>query len=129
MTEFYTVKKIDNSRLTRLASPDHLRDCFRRLGWGVLLAACGLFYACQHFQSIQLRYQIEGLHAESTRAAQLNQELQTELAGLVLPARIDRVARERLGLTIETPGQMTPAETSSDAVLAQAHTGAQPNRP
>jgi len=29
MSEFFTVKHIDNSRLVRIVAPDHLRECAR----------------------------------------------------------------------------------------------------
>jgi cell division protein FtsL len=128
MTEFHTIKRIDNSRLLRLAPPDHLRDCFRRAGWGALLALCGLLYAWQHFQNIQLRYQIEDMQTKRMHAAELNQQLHNDLDGLVAASRIDRIAHERLGLTVVTPSQIA-VETASDAVVAQARNVAQPNRP
>jgi cell division protein FtsL len=129
MTEFYTIKRIDNSRLLRLAPPDHLRDCFRRAGWGAMLALCGLLYAWQHFQNIQLRYQIEEMQADRVRASELNQQLHNDLDGLVAASRIDRIAHERLGLTVVTPSQIAPIEAASDAVVAQARNVSQPNRP
>lgn len=127
MTEFHTIKRIDNSRLVRPMAPGHLRDCCRRVACGAVLAACGLLYAWQHFQCIQLRYELEDLQTRRSQAAELNQELRLEMASLRSPARIDRLARP-MGLTVPVPGQVAPAEGPNDAVLAQARL-AQPNRP
>ena len=55
----------------------------------------------------------------AARAAELNQELQIEVATLRSPMRIDALARKQLGLTVPVPGQVAPAEAPSDAVLAR----------
>ena len=127
MTEFFTIKRIDNSRLIRPTPPNRFRDCCRRVACGAVLAACGLLYAWQHFQCIQLRYQFEDLQARRNQAAEFNQELRLEIASLRSPVRINAIARQ-LGLAAPVPGQVAPVEGSSEAVLAQARL-AQPARP
>lgn len=57
MTEFYTVKRIDNSRLVRPAAPGQWRGFLRLVMMALVLAGGGLIYTWQHFQCIQLRYQ------------------------------------------------------------------------
>jgi cell division protein FtsL len=120
MTEYFTVKRIDNSRLLRPAPPARLHDFWRRAAAGAAMAGCLLFYAWQHFECIQLRYQMEQLESQRTQAAELNQQLHLEVATLRSPMRVDAIARQRLGLTVPVPGQVTPAEAPSDGVLAQA---------
>ena len=120
MTEFHTVKRIDNSRLVRQLAPDRLRECCRLVLLGAVLAGGGLFYAWQHFQCIQLNYQLEELKAERGRAAELNVQLKLEAATLRSPMRIDVIARRQLGLTVPVPGQVAPVQEPGDAVLAQA---------
>lgn len=120
MTEFYTVKKIDNSRLVRVAAPNRLRECFRLVALGAVLAGAAFLYAWQHFEYIQLSYQLEALKSERAQAAELNQQLKLEVAALRSPTRIDLIARRRLGLTVPVAGQIAPAEGSSEEVLAQA---------
>ena len=129
MTEYHTVKRIDNSRLVRLAEPARLRDFWRRVAAGAGMAGCLLFYAWQHFECIQLRYQVEQLESSRAQAAELNQQLHLEVATLRSPARVDAIARQQLGLTVPVPGQVAPAEEPSDAVLAQARAIVQPSRP
>ncbi len=120
MTEFYTVKRIANSRLVRPVAPDRLRECFRLVALGVLLAGVALLYAWQHFQDIQLRYQLEELKSERAQAAELSQQLKLEVAALRSPMRIDAIARRQLGLSVPVPAQIAPMEGPSEAVLAQA---------
>jgi cell division protein FtsL len=120
MTEFFTVKQIDNSRLTRPVEPNRIRECVRLVSLGGLLALFALLYAWQHFQTIQLRYQLESLRSERSQAAELNQELKLEVAGLRAPERIDVIARRQLGLTAPIPGQVAPMDLPPSAVVAEA---------
>ncbi|MGA8224580.1 MAG: hypothetical protein WB780_23245 [Candidatus Acidiferrales bacterium] len=129
MTEYYTVKRIDNSRLVRPASPARLRDFRRRAIAGAAIAACLLFYAWQHFECIQFRYQLEELESSRAKATVLNQQLHLEVDTLGSPSRVYAIAGKDLGLTIAAPGLAAPAESSSDAVLAQARSVALPSRP
>jgi cell division protein FtsL len=119
VTRFHTVKPIDNSRLVRPAAPNHLREMARLVALGGLVAAVALLYAWQHFACIQLRYQLEALKSQRAQAAELNQELKLEVAGLRAPSRIDGIARRQLGLTVPVPGQIAPFEAPSEAVFAE----------
>src|SRR6202795_2306734 len=120
MREFYTVKQIDNSRLVRPMAPNRIRECARLVLLGGLIALCALLYAWQHFETIQMRYQLESLRSEHTQAAELNQQLKLEVAGLRAPGRIDLIARRQLGLTAPVPGQVEPMDLPPNAVLAEA---------
>jgi len=128
MTEYFTIKRIDNSRLVRPMEAARLKDFWRRVAVGGAIAACLLIYAWQHFECIQMRYQIQALEETRAKSAQLNRELHVQAAELRSPARIAKMAAE-LGLTVPTPGQVAPAESASDAVLAQARAVVQPQRP
>ena len=97
-----------------------MRDCVRLVSLGGLLALCALLYAWQHFETIQMRYQLESLRSERSQAAELNQELKLEVAGLRSPGRIDVIARRQLGLTAPVPGQVAPMDMPPNAVLAEA---------
>jgi cell division protein FtsL len=129
MTEYYTVKRIDNSRLARPSAPHRFRELFRRLFFGGTLALCLLCYAWQHFECIQLRYTIEQLQSQKADAAELNQQLRLEVASLSSPMRIDAIARQQLGLTIPVPGQIAPAQGNGEGVVAQVRAQSQTPRP
>jgi cell division protein FtsL len=128
MTEFYTVKGIDNSRLVRTPSRDLWRQTCRLVALAALLAAVVLLYAWQHFECLQLGYQLEELKSQRAEAAELNQQLHLEAASLRSPMRIDLVARRQLGLTVPLPGQVAPAESPRGAELAQARSALSPLR-
>ena len=127
-TQYHTVKRIDNSRLLRPTPKARLHDCWRTVAIGAMMAACLLSYAWQHFECIQLHYQVEQLQSARAQAAELNQQLHVEVATLRAPGRIDNFARQHLGLTVAVPGQTSSAD-SSDAVLAQTHATSQLPRP
>jgi len=129
VTEYYTVKRIDNSRLSRPVATAQMREFQRRLLAGAGMAACLMFYAWQHFECIQLRYQLEQLSSERAQAAELNQQLHLEVATLRSPMRVDAIARNQLGLTVPVPGQVAPADVPGDGVLADARPVAQSTRP
>lgn len=124
MSDYYTVKRIDNSRLVRPANPNGMRESCRIVAYGCVLAAGLLLFAWQHFQCLQLGYQLEELKAERGQAAEMNLRLKLEVAALKSPMRIDAIARGTLGLTMPVPGQVAPAYGPSEAVLAQARVAA-----
>lgn len=130
MTEYHTVKRIDNSRLLRPAPAARLNPLWQRVAAGSAMAGCLFFYAWQHFECIQLRYQIEQLQAQEAQASELNQQLHLEVATLRSPSRVDAIARNQLGLTVPVPGQIAPVSyTAGDGVLAQASLNGQTPQP
>ena len=126
-TEFYTVKRIDNPRLVRAVAPSRLRECLRLVALGGMVTACALLYTWQHFQCIQMSYQLEALKTQQTEARGLNQQLRLEVAGLRDPMRIDVIARRQLGLT--APGQVENLNAPSESDLAQARPAQTTSRP
>jgi cell division protein FtsL len=129
MTEYFTVKRIDNSRLTRPVAQASLKDFWNRMAAGGAIAACLLFYAWQHFECMQVRFELEQLDTQRAQATELNEQLHLEVATLRSPMRVDAIARNQLGLTVPAPGQETPAEGPVDAVVAEARPPVQATRP
>ena len=119
MTEFFTVKRIDNSRLVRPNAPDRLRECAKLIAMGAVLALVALCYAWQHFECIQMRSQLESLKVDRAQALELNQELKLEVASLRDPGRIDVIARNQLGLTTPASSQVPPEQAQAGGVVAQ----------
>jgi len=119
MMEFVTVKRIDNSRLVRVASPRYWRQYWRMAGIGAALAALLLVYAAQHFRCLRVQYQLEELQARRAQSAELNGQLKLQAAVLRAPGRIDQLARAELGLTVPVPGQVAPAMQPAEGVVAR----------
>jgi cell division protein FtsL len=128
MTEYFTIKRIDNSRLVRPMEAARMKDFWQRVAATGAIAGCLLVYAWQHFECIQLRYAVQTLEGTRAKSAQLNQQLHVEVATLRSPGRVAAIA-SGMGLTVPVPGQVAPAEGPSDAVLAQARAVVQPQRP
>jgi len=126
VVEFYTVKKIDNSRLVRRGTA----GCMRRFGGQLTLVfviALGLLaYAWQRYDCLEMSYRLEKVDQSESRVAELNRELKLELATLRSPTRIDLLARNQLGMTVPQPGQIVQTEPQSAGEMADARTSSYP---
>jgi cell division protein FtsL len=118
MTEFHTVKRIDNSRIVRHLEPLKLRKLCRTVALGSVVAAFFMLYIFQHFRCIDLSFQLEDAKARQAEAASLNSSLKLEIAGLRNPMRIDVIARRQLGLTEPLPTQVQEYEAPDGAEVA-----------
>ena len=118
MTEFHTVKRIDNSRIVRHVEPVKMRKLYRTAALGGVIAAFFMLYIYQHFRCIDLSFQLEGVKARQVEAASLNSSLKLEIAGLRNPMRIDIIARRQLGLTEPLPTQVQEYESPAGAEVA-----------
>src|SRR5437660_8080105 len=122
--EFYFQKTIDNSRLIKVADPQRRREI--RMFSAVMLAffLMTMFYAWQHFRSIQYGYQIEAQRTERDRLVELNRTLKLEDASLRDPGRIDVLARH-MGLESPHPGQVQRLDNDAQPgspIVAQVST-------
>ena len=97
MAEFYTVKRIDNSRVVRHVEPAKMRNLFRTAALGGIIAVFFMLYVYQHFRCIDMSFQLEDLKGKQAQAAELNGKLKLEIATLRDPHRIDVIAQHELG--------------------------------
>jgi cell division protein FtsL len=117
MVEFYTVKRIDNSRLVRHVEPVKTRNLYRSLAIGGIIAAFCMLYIYQHYRYIDLGFQLQDLKAKTVQAQKLNSSLRLEIAFQRDPRRIDLIARS-LGLTQPTPTQLREYGNSDGSQVA-----------
>ena len=127
MTEFHTVKRIDNSRIVRHVEPVKMRRLYRMVALGGMIAAFFMMYIYQHFRCIDLSFQLEDVKGRQAEAAALNSSLKLEIAGLRNPMRIDVIARRQLGLTEPLPTQVQEYESPYGAEVAAVRS-VRPNR-
>jgi len=120
MTEFHTVKRIDNSRIVRHVELAKMRRLYRTAALGTVIATFFMLYIYQHFRCIDLSFQLEDVKARQSEAASLNSSLKLEIAGLRSPMRIDVIARRQLGLTEPLPTQVQEYEAPYGAEVAAA---------
>jgi hypothetical protein len=119
--EFYFQKTIDNSRLVKIVDPQRRRE-IRMFSTSVAaLFLVMMFYAWQHFSSIEYGYKIEAQKTEHERLVEVNRTLRLEAASLRDPGRIDSLARQ-MGLESPQPGQvirLNPDDTGGP-IMARA---------
>ncbi|HEY1937730.1 MAG TPA: cell division protein FtsL [Candidatus Angelobacter sp.] len=119
--EFYFQKTIDNSRLVKVSDPKRRREIRMFSASVAMLFLVTMFYAWQHFSSIEYGYRIEAQKSERERLVEVNRTLQLEAASLRDPGRIDALAR-KMGLESPQPGQvirMNPEDVGAP-IMAQA---------
>jgi cell division protein FtsL len=119
--EFYFQKTIDNSRLVKMSDPRRRREIRMFSAGMAALFLLVMFYAWQHFSSIEYGYRIEAQKSERERLVEMNRTLKLEAASLRDPGRIDTLARQ-MGLESPEPGQvirMNPDEAGAP-IMARA---------
>jgi hypothetical protein len=119
--EFYFQKTIDNSRLVKISDPRRRREIRMFSASVAALFLVMMFYAWQHFSSIEYGYKIEAQKTERERLMEVNRTLKLEAASLRDPGRIDALARQ-MGLESPQPGQvirLNPDDVSAP-IMAQA---------
>ena len=121
--EFYFQKTIDNSRLVKVTDPQRRREIRIFSAAVAALFVVMMFYAWQHFSSIEYGYRIEAQKAERDRLTEVNRTLTLEAASLRDPGRIDALAR-KMGLESTQPGQVIRLNTEEVGapIVAQATT-------
>lgn len=75
-----------------------------------VLLAVSLFFVWSRIQVVNLEYDISSLESRLRSAGQEVQYLRLEAASLRSPARIERVARDELGLRLPGPDQVVTVE-------------------
>jgi cell division protein FtsL len=83
-----------------------MRNLYRTVALGGIIAVCFMLYIYQHFRCIDLSYQLEDLKGKQEQVHAFNSELKLEIATLRDPHRIDVIARHQLGLTQPTANQV-----------------------
>jgi len=119
--EFYFQKMIDNSRLVKVSDPQRRREIRMFSASVAALFLVMMFYAWQHFSSIEYGYRIEAQKSERERLVEVNRTLKLEAASLRDPGRIDALARQ-MGLESPQPGQVIrlDADDTGAPIVAQA---------
>jgi cell division protein FtsL len=118
--QFHTVKRLDNTRLVRHTEPVKMKNLYRTVALGSVIAVFFVLYIYQHFKCIDLSFQLEAARAERSTAASQNSSLKLEIAGLSNPKRIDTIARKQLGLGETLPSQIREFQAAAGAEVAAA---------
>jgi cell division protein FtsL len=120
--EIYFSKRIDNSRLVKVADPQRRREMASMAAVMTVLFLFVMVYVWQHFSAIDYGYKIEKLKADRDAIAASTRTLNLEEASLKEVSRIERMARE-LGMQPPADGQWQPMDSSTNPatpVMAKA---------
>jgi len=80
------------------------------LGYLVLLCVLALFFVWSRLQVTNLEYEIASLGSEMAKLQREGQTLRIEVASLENPSRIERLARQKLGLKRPSAAQIKLVE-------------------
>jgi len=75
-----------------------------------LFIAFALFFVWSNYNGVQMGYEIARLQRERSELVDLNRKLKLELANLTSLDRLERVAKEELGLIAPRPDQVQVIE-------------------
>jgi cell division protein FtsL len=93
--------------MTHLLPSPAIRAAVARTGTVVLMiVAATLLYLWQHFGMVELGYRVEQARADLAVLKHQRAELLVEVASLSSLDRIERLARERLGMAAPAPAQL-----------------------
>lgn len=95
----YAIKKdVRNNPIVHEVDEAQRRELWRSVGLGVFLVVVLLFSAWQHFELLRHGYQIERMQRERAAEEEVNRHLRLEIESLRAPARIEKIAKEKLRL-------------------------------
>jgi cell division protein FtsL len=95
----YAIKKdVRNNPIVREVDRERHLEMWRSVAVGVFLVAVLLFSAWQHFELLRHGYRIEEMQKERSAEDEINRHLRLEIDTLRSPARIERLAKQRLGM-------------------------------
>jgi len=92
-----------NARLVREKDRARARDLRRLLLYAAALAIPLLLYVWQRVEFLGRSYELEALKKQKQELVEMNKQLTVERSFLVSPARVEKLARQRLGLREPPP--------------------------
>lgn len=107
----YAIKKdVRNNPIVRELDRERQREMFRSAAIGVFLVSVLLFSAWQHFELLRHGYRLEQLQKERAAEEEINRHLRLENETLRSPARIERLATDRLHMVAPGPDEAAVIE-------------------
>jgi cell division protein FtsL len=101
----YAIKKdVRNNPIVREVDRERHVEMWRSVGVGAFLVTVLLFSAWQHFELLRHGYGIEQMQKERAAEEEINRHLRLEIDTLRSPARIERLATQRLGMVAPAAG-------------------------
>jgi cell division protein FtsL len=92
---YFSVKKIDNTRVVRESDPAARGVCWQTIGSCVVAAVLLIGILLPSMYSLLAGYRIEALHQERQRLEIERASLQLDEAKMLSPARLEQLAQEQ----------------------------------
>ena len=108
--EFVIKKDIRNNPIVREIDGDRHREMWRSVAVGVFLVVVLLFSAWQHFELLRHGYRVEQMQRERAAEEEISRHLRLEIETLRSPARIERLAIDRLHMIAPGPDDSSVIE-------------------
>ena len=124
--EYAIRKDVRNNPIVREVDRERHREMWRSVGVGIFLVSVLLFSAWQHFELLRHGYRIEQMERDRAAEEEIRRHLRLEIDTLRSPARIERLAKVRLGMVDPEPEdaavirRVTPAPPPPKSVVAVA---------
>jgi cell division protein FtsL len=122
----YAIKKdVRNNPIVREIDRERHKDMGRSVAVGIFLVAVLLFSAWQHFELLRHGYRLEQMQRDRATEAEISRHLRLEIDTLRSPARIERLATERLRMVSPGPDEaavierVLPSEPPPKSVVAR----------
>ena len=122
----YAIKKdVRNNPIVREIDRERHRDMGRSVAVGIFLVAVLLFSAWQHFELLRHGYRLEQMQRDRANESEINRHLRLEIDTLRSPARIERLATERLRMVSPGPEEASviervlPTEAPPKSIVAR----------
>jgi cell division protein FtsL len=107
----YAIKKdVRNNPIVREIDRERQREMFRSVAIGVFLVCVLLFSAWQHFELLRHGYRLEQMQKERASEEEVNRHLRLEIETLRSPARVERLATDRLHMVAPGPNEASVIE-------------------
>jgi cell division protein FtsL len=127
----YEIKKdVRNNQIVREVDERRMRDLWQSLAIGMVLVLVLLFSAWQHFELLRHGYRLEQMQRERAAEAEINRHLRLEMESLRAPQRIEKIAKDDLGMVTPADGQavvierVAPPTPPARSLVATSHPSA-----
>jgi len=108
--EYEIRKDVRNNHIVREVDERRLRDLWQSVGIGALLVLVLLFSAWQHFELLRHGYRLEQMQRERAAEQDINRHLRLETESLRAPQRIEKIAKDELGMVDPGPAEAVVLE-------------------
>jgi cell division protein FtsL len=116
---FFHCKRIDNSRLVRTADPKSRGACLRTLGVASAAVLLLVSLVAPSVAVTMAGYRLEALRTEERRLTEERRGLELEVARLLSPDRLDKLAHEQT-MAPAAPGQVVRLDRQDGSAVAMA---------